>query len=125
MQTIHVDNSALVAGLQAGNAEAFEALLRLSSAALLRTARRFLRSEEDARDAVQDAYVSLFKSIGSFESHSQLSTWLQRIVINSCLMRLRRRRRHPEEDIESVPPPRSTDAHPIEHLHRAQMRSIV
>jgi RNA polymerase sigma-70 factor (ECF subfamily) len=66
---------------------------------LLRLARRFLPCEEDARDAVQDAFVAAFRAIGDFESAALLSTWLHRIVVNACLMKLRRRRRKPEEDI--------------------------
>ena len=92
----------IVDGLRSGEEEAFESLLKAHSPILMRTARRFLRSEEDARDAVQDAFVSLFKSIASFESHSQLSTWLHRILINCCLMKLRKQRRHPEQDIETA-----------------------
>ena len=48
-----------------------------------------MRTEEDARDALQDAFVSVFKSIGRFEATARLSTWLHRVMINACLMRLR------------------------------------
>src|SRR5438270_4178931 len=114
----------LVDGLRAGEDEAFESLLKVHAPALLRTARRFLRCEEDARDAVQDAFVSLFKSIASFESNSQLSTWLHRILINCCLMTLRKQRRHPEETIESEPIAAWIEsAESI--LHRAELRAIV
>src|SRR5439155_22982023 len=81
--------------------------------ALLRTARRFLRSEDDARDAVQDAFISAFKSIRNFESNAQLSTWLHRILINSALMKLRTQRRHPEEDIEKYLPRFAEDGHQL------------
>jgi len=114
----------IVAGLRAGEQEAFESLLKAQSPVLLRTARRFLRCEEDARDAVQDAFVSLFKSIASFESNSQLSTWLHRILINCCLMRLRKRQRHPEQDIEAEPieaPIESAEA----VFHRAELGKFV
>jgi RNA polymerase sigma-70 factor, ECF subfamily len=114
----------IVAGLRAGEEEAFESLLKAQSPALLRTARRFLRCEEDARDAVQDAFVSLFKSIASFESNSQLSTWLHRILINRCLMTLRKQRRHPEEAIESEPIAASIES--AESIfHRAELRKFV
>ncbi len=108
------DDASLVARLQAGDGHAFERLVRQYTPNLLRAARRFLRSEEDARDAVQDAFVSVFKSIGSFEANSQLSTWLHRILINCCLMKLRTKRRHPEEDIESLLPRFLDDGHQVE-----------
>src|SRR6187549_682344 len=75
--------SALVSRLRAGEPEAFETLVRTYSARLLRVARRFLRDEEDARDAVQDALISAFKSIGRFDAEARLATWLHKIVVNS------------------------------------------
>lgn len=114
----------LIAGLRARDEDAFEALVRRQTSSLLRTAKRFLRSEEDARDAVQDAFVSLFKSIGEFEGNAQLSTWLHRILVNRCLMELRRRRRHPEH-----PEAREQDAVWIESaeaiLQRTEVRKVV
>jgi RNA polymerase sigma-70 factor (ECF subfamily) len=104
----------LVARLRAGDSGAFEALVRQHSMPLLRVARRFLRSEEDARDAVQDAFVSAYKSMARFAANSRLSTWLHRILVNACLMRLRTQRRHPEEDIESYLPRFLEDGHQVE-----------
>ena len=52
-------------------------------------ARRFLRSQEDTADAVQDAFLSAFRSLDSFEGNSALAPWLHRIVVNVCLARLR------------------------------------
>lgn len=99
--------------LREGNAEAYETLVRTHMPMMLRVARRFMRSEEDARDAVQDAFVSAFRSIGKFGSNAQLSTWLHRIVINACLMRLRTQRRRPEEDIEEYLPRFRDDGHQL------------
>jgi len=113
MNTTEVNDASLVAGLRAGDPQAFETLVRLHSQPMLRVARRLLHSEEDARDAVQDAFVSAFRSIGSFESSSKLSTWLHRIVINAALMKLRWQRRRPEEDIEKYLPQFQEDGHQI------------
>ena len=99
--------------LRAGEAEAFESLLREQAPRLLRVARRFLRDEEDARDAVQDAFVSAFKSLDRFEAGSSISTWLHRIVINASLMKLRTKRRHPEESIEHLLPRFAEDGHQV------------
>jgi RNA polymerase sigma-70 factor (ECF subfamily) len=104
---------------------------------LLRVARRILRSEEDARDAVQDAFISAFKSIRNFASNSQLGTWLHRIAINSSLMKLRsQRRRGEEEDIDAYLPRFQDDGHQVERsvpwnenaeamLQRAELRDLV
>lgn len=103
----------LIAGLRAGNDDAFETLVRLYMARLLRVARRFLKNEEDARDAVQEAFISAFRSIQKFEAGAKLSTWLHRIVVNSALMRLRTKRRHPEEDIDELLPQFAADGHQV------------
>lgn len=105
-------DAALVAGLQAGDAQAFEELIRLHGGPLLRLARRFLGNEEDARDALQDAMLAVHRSIATFEGTAMLSTWLHRIVVNACLMRLRAKRRRPEEsDIDSLLPAFIEDGH--------------
>ena len=101
----------IVAGLVAGEERAFEQVVRDQGPRLLSVCRRFLRNEEDARDAVQEAFLSAYASIGRFEQASRLSTWLHRIAINCCLMRLRTRRRKPEEPIEDYLPKFAADGH--------------
>lgn len=99
--------------LRGGDPGAFETLVRTHMPMMLRVARRFMHSEEDARDAVQDAFVSAFRSIDKFQSNAQLSTWLHRIVVNACLMRLRTQKRRPEEDIEEHLPRFGDDGHQV------------
>jgi RNA polymerase sigma-70 factor (ECF subfamily) len=98
------DEKALLVRLRAGDDAAYERLLRLHSGRMLAVARRFLASEDDAREAVQEAFVSAFKAIDRFAGDARLSTWLHRIVVNACLMKLRTRRRKPEESIEDLLP---------------------
>ena len=98
------EEAKLVAALQDGDAAAFEQLVRDNTGRMLSVARRYLRNEDDAQDAVQEAFLSAFKAIDRFEGEAQLSTWLHRIVVNACLMRLRSRRRKPEESIEDQLP---------------------
>jgi len=105
------DESRLVAALKAGDAAAFEQMVRLHGGRMLAVARRLLRSEEDAADAVQDAFLSAFRGIDGFAEGSQLSTWLHRIAVNAALMKLRTRRRHPEEPIEDLLPKFCEDGH--------------
>jgi RNA polymerase sigma-70 factor, ECF subfamily len=88
----------LVAGLRSGNQHAFEEMVRRFGGRLLATARRYLRSEADACDALQDAFLCAFKSIDTFKGDSQLSTWLHRILLNSALMHLRAKGRCAEAD---------------------------
>ncbi len=101
----------LVARLRAGSDAAYEELVRAQGTRLLAVARRLLRSEEDARDAVQDAFVSAFRSIDRFEGGSRLSTWLHRIVVNAALMKLRSQQRKPQTSIEDLLPRFLEDGH--------------
>ena len=80
-----------LARLRAGDEEACDALVHEYGGRMLAVARRILRCEEDAADAVQDAFVSAFAAIRRFRGGSSLYTWLHRIVVNACLMRLRSR----------------------------------
>ena len=75
--------------------------------------RRILRQEEDARDAVQDAFLAAFRSAGRFEGAARLSTWLHRIAVNAALMKMRSRRRRPEESIEDLLPQFLEDGHHV------------
>jgi RNA polymerase sigma-70 factor (ECF subfamily) len=106
----------LVARLQAGDQEAFEELVRTYGGRLLAVARRFVRNEADAQDIVQSAYLSAFRSLRHFEGTCQLSTWLHRIVVNTALMKLRTRRRKPEESIELLLPSFQDDGHHVEQF---------
>jgi RNA polymerase sigma-70 factor (ECF subfamily) len=110
-----ITEEALVVRLQRGDEAAFELVVRREGGRLLAVARRFLRNDDDARDAVQDAFLSAFRSIASFAQGSRLSTWLHRIVINACLMRLRSSRRHAEESIEELLPKFAEDGHQVNH----------
>ena len=94
----------LLDALRRGDDAAYETLVRQNSGRMLAVARRYLRNEETARDAVQEAFVSAFRSIARFQGASSLSTWLHRIVVNACLMKLRSGRRHAETSIEELLP---------------------
>jgi RNA polymerase sigma-70 factor (ECF subfamily) len=109
--TATVDEAALVAGLKARRPEAFETLVRTYTPRLLAVAMRMLGSTEDAQDVVQDAMLSAYRSIDRFEGNARVSTWLHRIVVNAALMKLRTRRRKPEQSIEPLLPAFAEDGH--------------
>lgn len=72
---------------------AFESLMRSHNGRLFRVARAILKDDQQAEDALQEAYVQAYRHIGEFRGDSQLSTWLTRIVVNQALMALRRQKR--------------------------------
>lgn len=110
------DEAALIDALRAGHEWAFELMVRTYGGRLLAVARRICRNEEDAKDAVQSAYLSAFRSLDQFERSAQLSTWLHRIVVNMALMRLRSQRRKPEESIDVLLPAFQDDGHHVQQF---------
>jgi RNA polymerase sigma-70 factor (ECF subfamily) len=77
----------------AGDTKAFEVLMRTYNRRLFRTARAILRDDAAAEDALQEAYLRIYGSIGSFRGEAKLSTWLVRIVANEALARRRKDQR--------------------------------
>lgn len=107
------DEAQLIESLRAGDEAAYEYMMREHGGRMLAVARRLLRHEEEARDALQDAFVQAFRHIGRFEAQAKLATWLHRIVVNAALMRIRSRQRHPEQSIEQLLPRYAEDGHRI------------
>ena len=98
--------SALVDRARRGDARAFEQLAHEIERPLYRHAARML-GHDDAEDCVQDALLSAWRSLASFEGTS-FRAWVFRIVTNRALDRLRSRRRHPELPLD--PPGENDDA---------------
>jgi RNA polymerase sigma-70 factor (ECF subfamily) len=105
------DDAGLAARLRAGDDGAWDVVLAEYGPRLLAVARRMMATEDDAQEALQDAFLSAYKAIGRFDGASLLSTWLHRIVVNACLMKLRARRRRPETSIEALLPAYLDDGH--------------
>lgn len=72
---------------------AFEQIMRRYNQRLYRAARSIVGNDQDAEEAVQDAYLKAWQNMGSFREQARLSTWLTRIAINEALGRLRKQRR--------------------------------
>jgi RNA polymerase sigma-70 factor (ECF subfamily) len=106
--------AALVARLRDGDDAAFETLVREYGGRMLATARRFVGSDDDAQDVLQEAFLAAFRAIDGFAGTARLSTWLHRIVVNTALMRLRSRRRRREESIDGLLPRFDEDGHWVE-----------
>jgi RNA polymerase sigma-70 factor (ECF subfamily) len=108
---LSADETELLARLRAGDDGAYEELVRSYSPRLLAVARRIVGNDEEARDVIQDAFFNAFRSLRNFHGDARLSTWLHRIVVNSALMKLRTRKRKPEESIEPLLPAFLADGH--------------
>lgn len=83
----------LILLLQQGDETAFEALVRLYEKKIYTLCRRMCGNDEDAQEAAQDAFLSLWRSAKSFRGDASLSTWLYRLATNACIDLLRRNQR--------------------------------
>ena len=88
-----IDDRVLVERTLHGEAGAFALIMRRHNRRLFRLARATLGDAAEAEDAVQDAYLAAFRSLGEFRHEAALSTWLSRLVLNQCFARRRREAR--------------------------------
>jgi len=129
----HEDEYAIARSIAAGDHAAFERLMRRHNRRLYRLARATLRDPTEAEDALQDAYVCAYRSIGKFRGDASLSTWLSRLLLNECFARLRRSARRqnviaivsPNAPIESTSMAANESEAPDTELARAQMRDLL
>ncbi|MEE1815828.1 RNA polymerase sigma factor [Streptomyces sp. SP18ES09] len=90
-----------------GDEEAFEVLVHRHSMPMIQLATRLLGNRAEAEDAVQDAFVSAWRSLPEYRGEAMFGTWLHRIVTNRCLNLLRARR--PAADLDAVAEPAAPD----------------
>ena len=117
-----------------GDHAAFESLMRTHNRALFRTARAILRDDAEAEDALQEAYLKAYRTIGTYRGEARLSTWLARVVANEALMRLRKQARRgailplqPGVDVEQLNQiaEGSMDKEPESSARRTEMRKLL
>ncbi len=95
-------DDALVRDAQAGDMQAFEELVARHRDKVYARAYSMMRSDDDAWDLSQEAWVKAWQRIGQFQGESSFATWLTRIVINLCLDALRRQKRLHAESVEQL-----------------------
>jgi RNA polymerase sigma-70 factor (ECF subfamily) len=130
-----LDDAALAARVRAGDAAAFELVMRRHNRRLYRVARAMLRDAAEAEDALQDAYLAAFQAIGRFRGEASLATWLSRVVVNQCLGRLRRQARRDNivpmvsmdgaEDQEHFAMPSDASETPDQAFVRSELREVL
>jgi RNA polymerase sigma-70 factor, ECF subfamily len=86
----------LAEACRSGNAAAYEKLYQAHGSRLKSIALNLLGNKSDAEDAVQEVFLKVYRSIGSFRAQSSFSTWIYRILLNSCYDMRRRKLRRQE-----------------------------
>ena len=88
-------------GLKSGSREALAMLWQEHSGHVLNLAFRMLKDRDEAEDILMDVFVQVPRSVQKFRGESNLGTWLYRLTVNACLMKLRAGRRHAELEEEN------------------------
>ena len=117
-----------------GDSAAFAALMRRHNRTMFRTARAILRDDAEAEDALQEAYLQAYRTIGGFRGEAKFSTWMARVVANEALARLRKLARRAAivplqggVEIDAVNPTteNSMDKGPESAARRAELRTLL
>jgi RNA polymerase sigma-70 factor (ECF subfamily) len=102
--TAELPDEVLVARARGKDEAAFEELVGRYEDKLYRLAMRFVRNETDAQEILQDAFLSAWRNLPTFEGRAQFGSWMYRVTVNAALMLLRSRNRHPEVAVDDVEP---------------------
>jgi len=97
-------DASLLARAAAGEAAAFDQLVGRWKSRLYRLALRFFRRPEDAEEVAQEVFLKLYRMAASYRSDAPFEHWLLRIATNTCVDRLRERRRRREEVLAEITP---------------------
>lgn len=104
MNSIALEESTLISGLIKGERAATEQLIRIHQNWMQGLAKRILNDDALAEDCVQESFISAIQKTASFEGRSSFKTWLKRIVINNCLMKLRQQKHRNEINVDDLMP---------------------
>jgi RNA polymerase sigma-70 factor, ECF subfamily len=91
--TVEQDDKALVAASQAGDQDAFAALVQRHQRRVFNLVFRMLQNYDEANEVTQDAFFAAWQGLSSFRGDAQFSTWLYRVAYNCALKQLDQRRR--------------------------------
>ena len=131
MMSDHTQEYSWVRAAQRGEADAFEALVRLYEKRVFALTLRMCGNPEDASEAAQEAFLAAWQGLAFFRGESSFSTWLYRLASNACVNLLRREARHrtaagPSLDDEelSLDVP-DTALSPQDEVERQELRSSI
>jgi RNA polymerase sigma-70 factor (ECF subfamily) len=99
-----LDDNVLLEELRVGNPEAVEALFDRFHGKVYSLAMSIVKNESDAEEAVQDVFMTVVRKAHTFKGNSAFYSWIYRICVNTCLMKLRGKRRHETVSIEEFMP---------------------
>jgi len=121
-----VTDESIVERVKAGEVAMFELLMRRHNQRVFRATRAILKSDDDAEDAMQDAYVAAYQHLADFQGRSRFSTWLVRIAVHEALARLRKSKRNASLDDEGGEEERMSETRsPEDATSDVELRALI
>lgn len=87
-----ISDTEVIARILHGEKDLYAILVRKYNQRLYRVGMSIINDDAEIEDAMQVAYINAYENLGKFEFKASFSTWLTRILINECLLRLRKRK---------------------------------
>ncbi len=126
-----MDETALIASAQKGDARAFNQLVLLYQSRAYNLAYRILGDPDAASDATQDAFLSAYKAMPKFRGGS-FKAWILRIVTNACYDQLRVKQRRPADSLDDLPVEQDhaqflgdSTEQPVDYVERRQLSQAI
>ena len=123
----HDTDTNLINGILKGSKSAFRELYNRHSKGHMLTCLRYVKNRADAEDVLQESYIKIYKDLDKYDpSMSQFNTWSNRVVINTCLMNLRKKNVFRDFDnIIDISSKLTVDADAVDNLSLQDLTNLI
>jgi RNA polymerase sigma-70 factor (ECF subfamily) len=119
-----MDETELILKFKQGDKFAFRQLVEKYQDSVINVGHQFLRNKEEAEEMAQEVFLKVFLSTGSYRPQAKFSTYLFKIVVNSCLNKLRDKKKFSSSQLEeNLPAP--TEEQPDKSLEREELKRLI
>jgi RNA polymerase sigma-70 factor (ECF subfamily) len=123
-----LNDDEIIARILHGEKDLYSIIVRRYNQRLYRIGMSMINDDAEVEDAMQVAYINAYENLGKFAFRSSFPTWLTRIFINECLLRLRKRKKSismNDENIENVMRQSKEPQTPVTATVNLELRSIL
>ncbi|HLP39491.1 RNA polymerase sigma factor [Lacibacter sp.] len=129
-ETITISDVDLVKGILSGEKNLYTQIVRRYNQRLYRIGMSILNDDTEVEDAMQVAYINAYQSLGKFEFRASFSTWLTRILVNECFLRIKRRDKTiimNDDNLEAAMQQQQSNHHhsPVTKVLNTELRNIL
>ena len=123
-----LNDEEIIARILHGEKDLYSMIVRRYNQRLYRVGMSIINDDTEVEDAMQVAYINAYENLGKFAFRSSFPTWLTRILINECLLRLRKRKKSismNDENMENVVRQDNEPRTPVTATINSELRSIL